>query len=336
MLPTAISFDDYVSAVRQAKVSFVLTRRAEKPWWLEYYPGRTTDIQFGSDGGASVADGVLAENAYALITRHLPSTTRITLNGDVLAPGELAILPPGGHFIFAAEGPRTWFSFWLPRELVERVSLPHSQLALRLRQRWPCIVPARPELMQALISEADELRASHRREDVNGTQHREERVMELASLILSDNAVGSRAELDKPALKSLEIVSRALLRLHGEEALESFYVDDLARAAEVHTRTLLRAFHRVMGMGPIRYLKLRQLNVIRRQLLANAGPETTVTGIMYAAGASDLGRVSAAYKALFGELPSETLRTAARRHDRQDSTTLNPAPPRLPYKPKSA
>ena len=311
MLPTAISFDEYARAVRQANVSFVLTQRAEKPWWLEYYPGKTTDIQFGSDGGASIADGVLAENGYVLITRHLPSTTRITLNGDVLSPGELAILPPGGHFIFAAEGPRTWLSFWLPRELVETLSLPYPQLALRLSQKRPCILPSRLELMHALIGAADALRASHLRRDLNGSQNGEARMMELASLILSDCRVASRAELDQTALTSLEIVSSALLLLHGEETLENVYVEDLARAAQVHTRTLLRAFHRVVGMGPIRYLKLRQLNAIRRQLLANAGPDTTVTGIMFAAGASDLGRVSAAYKALFGELPSKTLRAAA-------------------------
>ncbi len=311
MLPTAISFDRYVSAVRQANVSFVLTQRAEKPWWLEYYPGKTTDIQFGSDGGASIADGVLADNGYALIARHLPSTTRITLNGDVLAPGELAILPPGGHFIFAAEGPRTWFSFWLPRELVEGLSPLHSRLAQRLRQKRPCIVPTRPELMHALINEVDALRASHRCEDTNGAQNGEARVMEFASLILSDCAVGSRAELDHTALTSSEIVSSALLLLHGEGALESVYVDDLAQAARVHTRTLLRAFHRVVGMGPIRYLKFWQLNAIRRELLTCSGPDTTVTGIVYAAGGSDLGRISAAYKDLFGELPSETLRAAA-------------------------
>lgn len=311
MLPTAISFDEYASAVRQANVSFVLTQRAEKPWWLEYYPGKTTDIQFGSDGGASIADGVLAENGYALIARHLPSTTRITLNGDVLAPGELAILPPGGHFIFSAEGPRTWFSFWLPRELVEGVSARHSRLASRLRQKRPCIVPSRPEMMLALLDAAAALRASHLRQDTNGSQQGEARMMELASLILSDCVVASRAELDQTTLTSLEIVSQTLLLLHGEEALESVYVDDLACSVQVHARTLLRAFHRVVGMGPIRYLKFRQLNVIRQQLLTNAGPDATVTGIMFAAGASDLGRVSAAYKALFGELPSKTLRTAS-------------------------
>ncbi len=336
MLPTTISFDDYVHAVRQAKVSFVLTQRAQTPWWLEYYPGKSTEIQFGSDGGASVADGVLAENGYVLIARHLPSTVRITLNGDVLAPGELAVLPPGGHFIFAAEGPRTWFSFGLPRELVERLAAPHPGLALRLREKRPCIVPSRPELMHALVGEAEGLRASHRGRDAGGMLREEARMMEIASLILSDAGVGCRADLDTPGLKSLEIVSRALLRLPSEDAPESFYVDDLARAAEVHTRTLLRAFHRVVGMGPIRYLKFRQLNAIRRQLLASAGPDTTVTGIMYGLGASDLGRVSAAYRALFGELPSETLRLALRRNDAGDSAPLPLAPFQRPGKRTSA
>ncbi len=59
----------------------------------------------------------------------------------------------------------------------------------------------------------------------------------------------------------------------------------------------------------MRYLRYRQLNLIRRHLLSGSA-NTTVTGVMQSVGASDMGRVSGEYKALFGETPSQTLRVA--------------------------
>lgn len=47
-----VPFDQYCRAVQQARVSFVLTKREEAPWWLDVISGRSIVLQFGSDGGA--------------------------------------------------------------------------------------------------------------------------------------------------------------------------------------------------------------------------------------------------------------------------------------------
>jgi methylphosphotriester-DNA--protein-cysteine methyltransferase len=69
------------------------------------------------------------------------------------------------------------------------------------------------------------------------------------------------------------------------------------------------AFREQLGATPIRFLKLRRLNRVRRDLLA-AAPGASVTGTALRAGVYDLGRFAGEYETLFGELPSETLRRA--------------------------
>jgi AraC family ethanolamine operon transcriptional activator len=88
---------------------------------------------------------------------------------------------------------------------------------------------------------------------------------------------------------------------------EKLYVEDLAAAAHVHPRTLLRAFHQIFRMGPVGYLRYRQLSQLRFRLCDPHGMRT-VTEIMQSVGASDMGRLSGAYRKIFDETPSETLR----------------------------
>jgi transcriptional regulator GlxA family with amidase domain len=64
-------------------------------------------------------------------------------------------------------------------------------------------------------------------------------------------------------------------------------------------------------MGPIRYLSLRRMYLVRRALL-RADPSTaTVTRIVTDHGFWELGRFSVSYRTLFGESPSESLRRPA-------------------------
>ena len=63
-------------------------------------------------------------------------------------------------------------------------------------------------------------------------------------------------------------------------------------------------------MSPKRYLWLRRMNLARRALQRADAKRTTVTEIATDYGFWELGRFSVAYRALFGEMPSITLRRA--------------------------
>ena len=59
-------------------------------------------------------------------------------------------------------------------------------------------------------------------------------------------------------------------------------------------------------MGPIGFLTLRRMRLMRRALLSTNQSKATVTRVVTDQGFRELGRFSVAYRALFGESPSET------------------------------
>jgi AraC-like DNA-binding protein len=86
------------------------------------------------------------------------------------------------------------------------------------------------------------------------------------------------------------------------------YLPEICAAVGAAERTLRAACEQHLGMGPIRYLALRRMHLVRRALLRAVSSTTTVTNVATDHGFWELGRFSVAYRALFDETPSETLR----------------------------
>jgi AraC-like DNA-binding protein len=108
--------------------------------------------------------------------------------------------------------------------------------------------------------------------------------------------------------------SAAMLRF--EEFLEAnpdrpLYLVEICAALNIAERTLRTSCEEHLGMGPIRYLTLRRMHLVRRALVSADPSETTVTRTVTDHGFWELGRFSVAYRAMFGEKPSETLRRPA-------------------------
>jgi AraC-like DNA-binding protein len=89
------------------------------------------------------------------------------------------------------------------------------------------------------------------------------------------------------------------------------YLTEICAAVGAAERTLRGACEEHLGMGPIRYLTLRRMHLVRRALLLADPSKSTVTRIVTDHGFWELGRFSGAYRTLFGESPSETLRRPA-------------------------
>jgi AraC-like DNA-binding protein len=97
-----------------------------------------------------------------------------------------------------------------------------------------------------------------------------------------------------------------------EEFLEShpdrpLYLTEICAAIGVAERTLRVACEEHLGMAPIRFLSMRRMHLVHRAL-RQAAPSKTVTRIATDYGFWELGRFAVAYRALFGESPSESLR----------------------------
>lgn len=86
------------------------------------------------------------------------------------------------------------------------------------------------------------------------------------------------------------------------------YLAEICTALGTAERTLRIACEEHLGMGPIRYLALRRMHLVRRALLRGDSSKTTVTQLATDHGFWELGRFAVAYRTLFGETPSEFLR----------------------------
>jgi AraC-like DNA-binding protein len=117
-------------------------------------------------------------------------------------------------------------------------------------------------------------------------------------------------ESDDPSSRRIAQPGASLVRkvedLIAEQPAQS--VIDICHGVGVSLRTLQRAFHRDLGIGPTRYLAVRRLASARNALLAADPDETTVTAIAVDHGFWELGRFAGYYRQMFGESPSETLR----------------------------
>ena len=92
------------------------------------------------------------------------------------------------------------------------------------------------------------------------------------------------------------------------EPRDEFSLRDLAKAAGTSPSTLLRTFNTHHGVSPMQYVKLIRLEAVRRSLLDSDPLSGTVGGVASEYGFRQLGRFSAEYRKVYGELPSVTLR----------------------------
>ena len=133
----------------------------------------------------------------------------------------------------------------------------------------------------------------------------------LGEQLLQHVALSLRAlpggRLRPPLSTRRRVVERALdyLRAQQEPVVT---IPELAATIGTSQRTLEYAFHDTFDMAPMAYLRLQRLHAARRHLLAVDGAEaTSVMRLAPRSSTRHLARFASAYRAEFGDLPSDTL-----------------------------
>ncbi len=125
-------------------------------------------------------------------------------------------------------------------------------------------------------------------------------------------AIGNENEIARPTSTSQtrrQIVERAreYMRTHIDEPIT---VADLCAELNVSRRTLQYSFQDVLNLNPVSFLRAMRLNGVRRALRHVHSEHDSVADVAARWGFWHLSHFAADYKAMFGELPSETLRTS--------------------------
>jgi len=130
-------------------------------------------------------------------------------------------------------------------------------------------------------------------------------VLDVAAHIFSEPARGESRSTRRLSSRDIVVAAVEYSRTcHGRRPS----VLELCRASAVSERRLMYAFEEMTGVSPRRYVSLASMARIYRSLVRGYPGDVSVGDLAFDHGWYHLGRFAAAYRRIYGELPSETLR----------------------------
>jgi AraC family ethanolamine operon transcriptional activator len=228
-----------------------------------------------------------------------------------LEPGVVLVIPDGqdifasirpGAGYTAAVLPRdTWLDIQVTATGLSIARMPNAPAALRLSERQSVSVS---RCLMCLPGRLDEAEAS---------AHPWQMPVAVSEYLgaVAEAAVDSELadrQLDRSLRNRLDQAWKAddFIRAHLGDNLS---VMRLCRELRLSRRQLEYAFRTAFDVGPAEYVHLTRLNETRRGLKLARRTGRSVTEVAMDAGISHLGRFAASYRRVFGESPSETLRS---------------------------
>jgi len=304
-------FDAFADIVRDVDALMLLQNPARRRWKIKQTNFAGIDIQVGQVGSGTIVDGKSWSNGY-LIYLPLSEGVEYTANGSVLEKKSFAVLEPGSEFCISTKAEHDWCTAFVPTTMLVRgdnhvAPSDSEKMTCRVTDGNPSLANSfRSIVSQIIIAAAN---SPHFESSPAATSAATE-MLKLASIIVGERPVNEPDSGGRPRAPRQEII-RCSKELLDERAGEPILVSDLATTVGVSERTLRAAFNEYFGVGPVRYLQLRQLHQVHRTLRA-ADPKTaSVSDAMIQHGAWEFSRFAARYRRLFGELPSATLRANA-------------------------
>jgi AraC-like DNA-binding protein len=236
-----------------------------------------------------------------------PSTS-LFWDGIGISPGEIMTHSAGHRFHERTDGPSRWSSIILSRHELARAGRATRGTGFVLpsgERRWR---PAPDDLRVLVNLHDDAMRATTARPNLpvgREAAHGLEQQLALALIEClvnetTDPIGGAECWQGKLMVQFEEILQTA--------PLAALSVSDIASALGVSKAVLRNCCHAHLGLGPGRYLYLRRMGRVLQALYDADPTTTTVVQIARFHGFSGRSQFTAAYRAMFGELPSATLR----------------------------
>ena len=161
------------------------------------------------------------------------------------------------------------------------------------------LCPSLTNLLEAVFSEFEES------DDKNfgpiSLSYRDIILKKLLNVFPNNLSVLDNVQPISPSMK------RIILYIE-EHVKEDIGLETLSQVSSMSVRSIYNAFSRTFSTTPKSYVKSVKLKRLRRDLLQRRCRNITEGALDY--GFSHLGRFSADYRKLFGELPSDTMRLA--------------------------
>jgi len=248
---------------------------------------------------------------------------QLYVNGFELVPGAMFVFPSEAHIRFGSA--TRWNTVSLPREDVAAAgrTLIGHELAVPPHTHF---IRLSPPLLSKLLNlhKAVSHLAKAAPEVLAGAEVARALEETLIRVMIQCLSEGQGIEVGSVYWRHAAMMRRLEKFLEANRD-RTLHLTDLCAAAAASDRTLRILCQDHLGMSPTRYLWLRRMHLARRALRM-ADPTTfTVTEIATSYAFWELGRFAVAYRSLFGETPSATLRRPP-----EDPQKISGSPWRLP------
>jgi AraC-like DNA-binding protein len=282
-------------------------------WLLPIVLG-DVEVQVGRYGAMVLTRGTAAPSRVSVLIA-LGAPTPGLWEGCPSDPGVLLVYAPGAQQ-FASDGKGAlWARLSVGAEHLERAFFAATGRELQLpHEGFRCLRPSRgsiERLKQRLRDLPGSIAAAAGPWEPSRRWHEKQLLIELCCALGSDVHASSRRARGIDPRRIVQAVEEHLER----ELQEPIYLADLAAVAEASERTVEYAFRRLLGLTPMRYVKLRRLARVHGALRDAAPGSTTVTRVALDWGFEHLSQFARDYRGVYGETPSATLRRTRPGHE---------------------
>jgi AraC-like DNA-binding protein len=300
--------DAYQEKIRASHATILSLGRGEFRAGLTHITLDRVWMQWGTDSLPRIARTTLDPNRTILMFLADPQQPPTRIGGGMMASDNMVVYGRGTTNVVRTEASSRWAS----------VSLDHAELmavgqAIAGRELVcpsDTYLVAPPPQAMALLKTVHAQAVRLVKEvptalNAPGAARALERQMEWAMVTsLTGDRPSERRWLPG---RHAKIVNRFLEFLEVRPH-EPVYLAEICAAIGATERTLRTCCQEILGAGPVRYLWLRRMHLARQALLHADALGTTVTDVATSHGFWELGRFSVAYRRLFGESPSQSLR----------------------------
>lgn len=130
----------------------------------------------------------------------------------------------------------------------------------------------------------------------------------LAKLLLDGLAHAKGYDISRKQNHYQQVAQRVVSHIHRNLSDTTMCINELCDVGMVSDRSLRNIFYEIFGISPSRYIKVQRLGSVRKQLAEAAPANGLVVDIANSHGFWHMGQFAKDYRALFGELPSATLK----------------------------
>jgi AraC-like DNA-binding protein len=299
------SFEELKSVVPGARTEVTQVDRGHLQGSLSHFLIDDMPLDLGTFSLGVRSRGVVSEDRIT-IGMLTACTNRVTHWSYEMRPGDVVVWPPRAEHDARYYGGASVAVISLAPSDLDSFFGSESQLSepgIWTKSHYRPATSASAYTIPLLRKVIARLQAKGAGLTANSAEFWKHAIAETMTSAIRDN---SSSHMDGPQPSALRIVSKVEGCLEDNET-RPVHISEICSRLHVSRRTLHRAFHDAIGMGPAAFLRRKRLCSVHKVLRSSDAMMTNVADVAIQYGFANLGRFSGDYRHLFDEYPSQTL-----------------------------